>query len=418
MTRADIPTRNFSEGSERLGIYIHIPFCKKKCGYCDFCSFPVDSINLRENNAIESYIAKLFGQIKALSEICKNKVVDTIYFGGGTPTILKNDMLERVLDTVLGAYNVVSEAEITVECNPGTVDSGYLLRLRKSGFNRLSIGAQSLNDNELKRLGRIHTSEEFIATFGYARKAGFENISADLMFGIPGQTDESFAYSIEKMCSLSPEHISAYGLIIEDGTPFADQAKDPIKFGLPTEDTSARMYGNLVGLLAKNGYAQYEISNFSKPGYESKHNLRYWHGGEYLGVGLSAHSYLFNRRFGATRDLNKYLSCNFENFCRDGIDGYLKSPIFDPNDIEYIDDHDKAAECIMLGMRLDEGICFENFRKKYGIDFFDFIDCDKKTLDDYISRGYLEIKDGRIRFTTEGFYVSNYILADMLTFDV
>lgn len=412
--RADIS----SETSEKLGLYIHIPFCKKKCGYCDFCSFTIDSVNHKENNTTGDYIKKLCEQLTALSDICKSRAVDTIYFGGGTPTVLKNNMLERVLDTALKTYNVVSEAEITVECNPGTVDGEYLSRLRKSGFNRLSIGAQSMNDNELKRLGRIHTADEFITTFGYARKAGFDNISADLMFGIPEQTDESFAYSIEKMCSLLPEHISVYGLIIEDGTSFAVQAKDPLKFGLPSEDASARMYGYLVDFLAGNGYAQYEISNFSKPGYESKHNLRYWHGGEYLGVGLSAHSYFADRRFGAARDLNKYLSCNFEAFCHDGIEGYLKSPIFDPTETEYIDDHDKTAEYIMLGMRLNEGICFEKFRQRYGIDFFDFIDCDKKTIDDYISRGYLEIIDGSIRFTSEGFYVSNYILADMLTFDV
>ena len=285
---------------QSLGLYIHIPFCRSKCRYCDFCSFP----NASEQN-FEDYVAALCLDLEKCAADCTAHRVDTIYVGGGTPTILPWRLLEKILNTVMRCYHVSASAEITAECNPKTADAEKLIAMRGMGFNRLSVGMQSAQDAELRALGRIHSFEDFCATFSAARGAGFENISADLMMGIPEQTVESYLDTVERLCALSPEHISAYGLIVEEGTPFGNMGD---KLILPREEAEEEMYFRGIERLAAHGYRQYEISNFSKRGYESRHNLRYWNCEAFLGFGPAAYSDFGGERFGNSRDLVAYIA--------------------------------------------------------------------------------------------------------------
>ena len=314
--------------------------------------------------------------------------VNTIYFGGGTPTLLDADSLCSLLNATKSRFRVTKDAEISVECNPATADTAYFEKLRACGFNRLSIGVQSINDAELKLLGRLHSAKDAEKAINDARLAGFENISVDVMYGIPDQTKESLCETLRKLCSLSPEHISLYGLKIEDGTHFA---KYRSKLNLPSEDDEYEMYISSGNFLAKMGYKKYEISNFAKNGMYSRHNLKYWQREDYLGIGMAAHSCIGNKRFSAT--------CDF--------DGYLSGKVI--NSTEIISEHDILCEKIMLGMRLGRGVDFaapdlraESYEKK---------------LEKFISSGHVK-KDGDIlSFTDDGMYISNYILSEILDFE-
>ena len=370
-----------------LGLYLHIPFCKSKCRYCDFCSFPH-----MDSSTLEAYCEALAREIADYGVQMKDYTVSTVYFGGGTPTCLPPERLASLLEDVTEHFSITKDAEITTECNPATADFGALALLRSAGFNRLSIGAQSLSDAELRLLGRIHTAEDFKKTFEAARRAGFDNLSADVMFGIPAQTPASFAATLEELCDLAPDHISAYGLKIEEGTPFFDLRGT---LPLPNEDEERQMYMDAVAYLASRGYARYEISNFAKPGKESRHNLRYWEREDYLGMGLAAYSCLGNERFSNTEDMALYLAGNRLA------------------DRETVSTHDALSESVMLGMRLEKGVDFDQLADTYGEGAYVYRD----RLAKYEAGGFVRQTPNGYAFTSDGTYVSNTILSDVLDFD-
>ena len=367
---------------------MHIPFCKSKCHYCDFCSFP----KMGEND-VRAYCETLHSQIADKAVEFADYEVDTVYFGGGTPTYLLSELLCGLLTEVKAHYRVAADAEITAECNPATVDEAYLTAMRAAGFNRLSIGAQSLHDAELQLLGRAHTAEDFRETVRMARSAGFDNISADLMYGIPGQTRESFAASVRGICALGVQHVSAYALKIERGTPFYKMRS---KLELPDEDTVADMYEDCVAILAENGLLRYEISNFARAGYESRHNLKYWEYGEYLGLGAAAHSFVSGERF-AYDEVRAYMS---------------GAPVASVYEVETA--CSAQDEFVMLGLRLEKGVDKTAFAARFSVEFDAMYG--KKTAP-YIRAGFMQDSPERCHFTTKGFLVSNTILSDILDFD-
>ena len=380
--------RRAEMAKKKLGLYIHIPFCRRKCLYCDFCSFTDKS-----REYVTRYAERLCKEIDAWGRECGGYTVDTVYFGGGTPTLLSLKDFERVMSTVFTSFSVDPECEISSECNPATADLEYLKGLRALGVNRLSIGLQSTHDNELRALGRIHSYSDFIEIYKNARRAGFENLSADLMYGIPEQTLRSFEGSLREMISLSPEHISAYGLKIEEGTPFGKRANTLV---LPDEDAELDMYMMCGDILSENGYNKYEISNFAHKGYESKHNMKYWRCEEYIGVGVSAHSYFRDERFANSRDMESYMQGKDITCGRVSIGA-----------------QEKQTEYVMLRMRLCDGVNKKEFRELFGVDFDGVYG---KKLAKYILQGYLRDAKEAIAFTDKGFFVSNFILSDILEF--
>ena len=377
-----------------LGLYVHIPFCFSKCPYCDFYSETDHALGSRYAQAV---ILHMEDYAKAASSYD----IDSIFFGGGTPTALPVKQLLHILDGIYDNFNVRSDAEITVEANPATVTTGQLRRLRRAGINRLSLGLQSANAEELTALGRIHTYEDFEKSFLSARKAGFKNISVDLMYGIPGQTPESFRHTLETLVALAPDHISVYGLKIEDGTPFAER-RDSL--ALPDEDSEAAMYFDAVSYLTEQGYAQYEISNFAKPGKTCVHNLRYWNCEEYIGFGPGAHSYFGNRRFAFRRSTEDYVK-NME------YPGSVPDMLSENYEIA---PNERLGEYVMLRLRLTEGVDTDAFAARFGIDFERKFG---KYLALYEENGFMAKKGRSWFFTPKGMYVSNYILSAMLDFD-
>ena len=373
---------------KKLGIYLHIPFCGSKCHYCDFCSFPNQSESTKH-----AYCDALCAQMKRYAPLAADYEVDTVYFGGGTPTALSAEMLCGLLDQVKQNFRVAKDAEITAECNPATANAAYFSAMRKAGFNRLSIGAQSMHEGELRLLGRAHTVEDFRATVQLARAAGFENISADLMYGIPEQTRQSLAESVRALCEIGVEHISAYGLKIEEGTPFFKK-KDTLN--LPDDDEVAAMYEDTVASLAMHGLMRYEISNFARAGYESRHNLKYWECDEYLGFGVAAYSCFAGRRFGISRDFCAYLDTR---------------KVYEEN--EPISSHEQMTEYVMLGLRLEKGIDKRTFASRFGVEFDAVYGA---RLAPYIGSGFVLDSAECCRFATSGFLVSNTILSEVLDF--
>ena len=371
-----------------LGIYIHIPFCIQKCGYCDFCSFPS-----AVDRYADKYTDELCRRIQRSKGDALDYMVDTVYFGGGTPSLLPIENIQRILSALKSAFDISADAEITLECNPATADAKYFERLRGLGVNRLSIGLQSAIDTELALLGRAHSAEDFVSCFLSARGAGFDNVSADLMYGIPSQTVESFERSIDFLTALAPEHISAYGLSIEEGTRFFRE-KD--KLDLADDDTQAQMYSVCTRRLGEAGYDKYEISNFAKNGRRSRHNLRYWQGLEYLGFGVAAYSYFGSRRYGNSRDITAFI---------DGKDITAEEEILTPADIR--------EELVMLGLRLTDGIDISEYKERFERDFYE----DHPQARDFLKNGFMTERDGRISFTEKGFPVSNTLLAELLCFD-
>lgn len=372
-----------------LGIYIHIPFCIKKCNYCDFCSFPLD----RAGFTPEEYCKALVRDIKGYSDISGRYTVDSIYFGGGTPTLLPIGEVASLIGELGATFDISPDAEITMECNPASCDGEYLYALSELGVNRLSIGLQSAFDEELLRLGRAHSFGDFERTFLDARTAGFENISVDLMYAIPESPPDRFFATLEKVIAIGPEHISAYALKIEQGTPFFDIKNE---LDLPDDDTQFFIYEKSVEKLCKAGYRRYEISNFAKVGRESRHNLKYWKRDEYLGFGVSAYSFFGGERFGNSRDVKGFL---------EGRDVRIQK--------ERIGREEALEEYIMLGLRLSDGVSEEEYRELWGRDLL--LDCPKIT--DFVRAGYMEKRDGRVFFTDSGFFVSNSIIAELLDFE-
>ena len=371
-----------------LGLYLHIPFCRSKCLYCDFCSFPrADEARMTE------YVAALVRELQKYAPLCREYTVDTVFLGGGTPTTLPASLLEELMGVIFQHYNVAPNAEITAECNPVTGERDLFARMRAAGINRLSIGLQSAHQRELKALGRLHDFNTFAACLADARAAGFDNVSVDVMSGIPHQTPESRLETLQKVLALAPEHISSYDLIIEVGTPFA-RKEDTLP--LPDEDAARRMYLEGIEFLAEHGYKQYEISNFAKASYESRHNLKYWNCDEYLGFGVAAHSDFGGVRFGNSRDIDAYIAG------RD-ITEERSTP----------DRAERANEYVMLRFRLCEGVDVTAFEARFGISFEETYG---KKLAPFVASGLVCKEGSRYFFSPQGMLVSNAILSEILDF--
>ena len=371
--------------TDKTGIYIHVPFCLSKCHYCDFCS------RTRADEGVKSlYVKRICEEIRACGDGLGDKrpVADTVYFGGGTPTLLSPKQFDAILDTVNDVFQIDAHAEITAETNPKSADLSKLREMRSIGINRLSIGMQSIHNNELRALGRIHNHEDFLLSYRDARRAGFDNISADLMYGIPEQTMTSFEESVRELVSIGPEHISSYCLTVEDGTNFG-RRRDSLT--LPDEDAVSNMYQAMTDILWLGGYEKYEISNFAHNGRASRHNLKYWKREDYLGFGPAAHSFYGGVRFANSRDVEGYLDGRDIRECSEKIEG-----------------RDAADEYVMLGMRLSEGIDIDEFNRLFKIDFMEhYGNTFKRFAPEYIS-----IDDKRCAFTDRGMFVSNYILSE------
>ncbi len=383
---------------KRLGIYIHIPFCISKCAYCDFNSAPPQS-----DEIITKYIDALIAHMESYRDASSMYRPDSVFIGGGTPTSIPPHELYRLIRAVKKIFRLTKRAEFSVEANPMTVTYATLVRLRRLGVNRLSMGLQSANNTELKTLSRLHTRADFLKSYQMVRAAKFENVNIDLMFGIPHQTAESLSRSIQFATSLNPEHISLYDLKIEPGTPFCRNYEEIAPL-LPSEDTEADMYLSSIEALRAKGYLQYEISNFAKPGHMCIHNLKYWNCDEYLGFGVSAHSYFNGSRFSFTRELDKYIN---------GVtDKSSKLRITDRCDT--IEERERMGEYIMLRFRLVAGISSREFMFRFGRSFEATYGqkCKK-----YVENGYMTLRSGVYSLTPQGMFISNYILSDILEFE-
>ncbi|MDE7262732.1 MAG: radical SAM family heme chaperone HemW [Oscillospiraceae bacterium] len=372
-----------------LGLYIHIPFCRSKCIYCDFYSLP------GAEEQMDRYVSALCRQLAETAQRTKTHEVDTVYFGGGTPSWLGEKRLRRIMKAVDKNYRVAKNAEITLEANPDSAGDWKALRaLRRAGFNRISLGVQSADDGQLKTLGRPHTFAQAAAAAAAARRAKIGNVSLDLIYGLPGQTMESWQETVEKAAALEPEHLSCYGLKVEEGTPLWDMQDG---MDLPDDDLQADMYLWTVERLARLGYEQYEISNFARPGRESRHNLKYWTLEEYAGFGPGAHSDLGGVRYAYVRDLRAYC---------EGVEN--EGDILSEND--RIPDRDRDIEYIMLGLRLARGISRPEFEYRFRLPFGPV----QEVLEKFSASGHAVLRDGRWRLTPEGFLLSNQIIGQCL----
>lgn len=394
-----------------LGLYLHFPFCVRKCRYCDFLSFPSGEAGR------EIYLERLKEEIKARGAIYQDYNIETLFIGGGTPSLMTGQQLTELLDTVRASFHVSPVGEWTMECNPGTTDAETLRIYRNAGINRLSFGLQSMNDEELKYLGRIHTAKQFAENYQAARRVGFENINIDLMSALPGQTTASWLDTLNKAAAFEPEHLSAYSLIIEEETPFWDlygddrsgeadvdgiiadggagqQGKAAI-LTLPDEDSERQMYHLTKRILAEKGYERYEISNYARKGFECRHNLIYWQRKDYLGLGLGAASMVGNRRFSNVSDMTSYM--HDWSYCQE----------------EILDRKAQIEETMFLGLRCTAGVSDRMFTEKFGQSMMDIYgDIIRK----YLSEGFLiyNPSDGRLAFSEAGTDVSNWILSDFL----
>lgn len=379
---------------KELEIYIHIPFCIRKCAYCDFLSGPADE------KTIEAYVEKLIDEIYVHAVSNRDVIVTTVFFGGGTPSILSGNQMQRIMAFLKAGFQIAEDAEISMEANPGTVTKEKLESYREAGMNRISFGLQSTNNEELKLLGRIHTFEEFLKSFKLARESGFDNINVDLISAIPRQTVESWEKSVRQVVSLEPEHISAYSLIIEEGTSFAkiygEGAKGEAE--LPNEEDERLMYQLTEEILEAAGYHRYEISNYAKEGKECRHNLGYWERKNYLGIGLGASSLIDNVRYKNTDDLQRYLeqSSNLEVI---------------QEDRELISKIEQMEEYIFLGLRKMRGISIREFESIFGKSLEE---CYGENIKRMMQAGLLAIEDDFLRLTRKGIDVSNYVFAEIL----
>lgn len=381
----------------KLELYIHIPFCVKKCAYCDFLSGPAS----RER--IEEYIQALKKEIESYRKFAEDYEVSTVFFGGGTPSLLSSEQMEMIMGAIKHIFLLQENAEITMEANPGTVTEERLKAYKKAEINRLSFGLQSAKNEELTILGRIHTFEEFLESYEIARKAGFSNINVDLISAIPKQTLESWEETLTTIIELEPEHISAYSLIVEEGTPFAELYGEDGKWEemLPDEEEERNMYRKTEEMLRRAGYHRYEISNYAKRGYECRHNLGYWDRTEYLGLGLGASSFLNQTRFHNTEDMERYLKNAKEH---ENIH----------EEIEHLKVQEQMEEFIFLGLRKMKGIAETEFAEAFGTDIWE---CYGKNIRRVIQNGLLEQENGYLRLTKKGIDVSNYVFAEILSED-
>jgi len=373
-----------------LGIYVHIPFCRSKCQYCDFYS-----LTTKDDKLLDSFIQAMTTHIKEAGRLAPSHKVDTVYFGGGTPTFFGADGMATILAAVRKHFDVTNDAEITFEANPDSVSDKLLRRLRAEGFNRVSLGVQCDDDEILKKLGRPHNYAQVVTAVERIRKAGYRNLSLDLMYGLPGQTLEGWQDTLRRVLTLNPEHISCYGLKVEERTPLYAY-KDLCS--IPDDDTQADMYLAAVEILRSKGFRQYEISNFAKKGLVSRHNMKYWLGGEYLGFGPDASSDFAGKRFTFVRDLMGYI---------DGVKG--KGEVI--AEMQEIPFRERAGEYLMTRLRTVSGIVAEEYERKYLLPFAPLEEALQKHAENSLAS---KAPDGRWYLTPEGFLVSNSIISDLL----
>ncbi len=373
-----------------LGVYLHIPFCRSKCRYCDFTSFA------GQEELMASYVAALIKEIKLQSAALSDYVVDTIFFGGGTPTLVGAAMVHEILETLARYYRIDPQAEITVEGNPATVEQGEPALLRRAGVNRFSLGAQSFNEKLLRVLGRIHNSDDVLRTYENLRSAGFANINLDLIYGVPYQTHAAWLADLQKAILLKPEHLSLYGLQLEEGTPLE---RDVIQGRLsePDEDETARMYISADALAVESGYHHYEISNFAMPGRECRHNLKYWHYQPYIGFGCAAHSFVAGVRTANVASLADYL----ERMAKGQTAAIAQ---------EHICGSEEISEYAMLAFRTSKGVNEAEFRRRFGTE----LNLMMPKVEDFLHEGLLVRENGAVRMTPKAWQISNFILARIL----
>ena len=382
-----------------MELYLHMPFCVRKCAYCDFLSFPSGAETQR------MYAKRLMKDIDVMGKRYGEIPVETIFIGGGTPSVPDSALIVEIMEHVRHAFHVADGAEISMEANPGTVTREKLTDYRKAGINRLSFGLQSANDRELKLLGRIHTWAEFLESFTLARECGFANLNIDLMSALPGQTCESWKETLSRVTDLDPEHISAYSLIIEEGTPFGERyGSEEGRKLLPDEDSEREMYHETKRFLKDCGYERYEISNYARPGYACRHNIGYWTGVEYLGLGLGASSLAGGKRFQVTADLNRYLTFTKEELAAGA----------QYEEIHEVSRQERMEEFMFLGLRLTGGVCTAEFERRFGVTMEAVYG---EVIERLLKEGLLEASaqtDSHIRLTEYGLDVSTYALAEFL----
>lgn len=401
---------------KQLELYVHIPFCVRKCAYCDFLSFASD-----EKTQLE-YAESLIKEICFWAPAMQEYAVSTIFIGGGTPSWLDEDKMVEILDAIYRNFHVLADAEVSMECNPGTVTLAKLKKYRSAGVNRLSIGLQSADNEELKLLGRIHTFEQFLRTYEMARSAGFANINVDLISGIPYQTAEKFLCSLKRVVQLRPNHISAYSLIVEPETPFYEAYQKDLEKqeagqqpeSLPTEEEVYRIIKLTQQFLKEAGYEQYEISNFAHPGFACRHNIGYWTRENYLGLGLGAASLIENVRYSNVTDLWEYIRQTQMLQWKSFQTEEFMQAIYADNLHTAVDCLSRKAqmeEFMFLGLRMKCGVERAAFQEKFGIPIEGIY---YKPLEQLKADGFLEIKEGNIRLTERGEELSNYVLAQFL----
>lgn len=376
----------------KLELYIHIPFCVRKCNYCDFLSSPAD------RGTQEAYMAALFSEIAGRATEYREYEVTSVFIGGGTPSVVEAKWMVQLMELLRERFCLSGDAEVTIEVNPGTVDAEKLKAYHCAGINRLSIGLQSAKDEELKRLGRIHTSQQFLETYEAARAAGFDNINVDVMSALPGQTLQSYRQTLQKVLALTPppEHISAYSLIVEEGTPFADWEREG-RLDVPDEDCERLMYEETKRILAEAGFHRYEISNYAREGFACRHNCGYWQRVDYAGFGIGAASLIENVRFSNNRDLQKY----------------LENPLGQRSEVQVLSVAEQMEEFMFLGLRMTQGVNVESFRQNFGHTL-------TQVYGEVIEKN---VKDGLLYYHTSGEFlaltkrgldVSNYVMAQFL----
>ncbi len=376
--------------NKSMELYVHIPFCARKCAYCDFLSFP------QSKDVQKQYVSKLIEEIQWAGANYGDRPVSSIFIGGGTPSILEPDLMRAIMDAISKHFKIEKTAEISMEANPGTVTEEKLLTYKKAGINRLSFGLQSAENHELKLLGRIHTYEEFLESYELSRACDFDNINVDLMFALPGQTVDSWLNTLQRVAELNPEHISAYSLIIEEGTPFFEDYGDGRGEGiLPNEDDEREMYHKTKEVLKSFGYERYEISNYAKPGKVCRHNIGYWTGVPYLGLGLGASSYMDG--------------CRFRN--TDNLEEYMTSAPGKRYDEDMLSTQDMQEEYFFVGLRMVEGVSISSFEKRFGIPADTVYPGLMARL---IREGTAEQSGDHFRLTDFGMDVSNHVMAEFL----
>ena len=386
---------------KQIGLYIHIPFCKQKCSYCDFCSYA------NKESFIKRYIQCV---LKEIIEVGNNNKIDfengkddlflvkTIYIGGGTPSLIDSKYIVQIIEDIKLNFEIDEKAEITIEVNPGTVTLEKLEDYKRAGINRLSIGLQSTHEHLLKGIGRIHTYLDFLDTFRFAREAGFENINVDLMIGIPNQTLEEVKDSIEEIVSMEPEHISVYSLILEEGTPLFKKVEEGLE--LPDEELERKMYWNVKRILEANGYNHYEISNFAKQGYESKHNLDCWNQKEYIGFGIAAHSYTNGIRYSNIENIEQYI----KNYDEDKTEENLV--FHEKQDMEAM-----QKEYMLLGLRKIDGVSIQEFKIKF---VANPVFLYHSELEKLVNEELLEIDGDQIKLTNKGLDLANIVWEEFI----